>query len=77
MGHKVGTLEAVGILDDPDRKKGQRLARVNARTTASHQRVQELVEALDVWLHQGAERPKRSRFLSDLEAEVGRNIVPQ
>jgi hypothetical protein len=76
LGHEAGDLDAVDIIDDPDRKKGQRLARLNTTIAASRQRVQELVKSLDVWLHRGAaERPKRTQFLRNLEVEVGDNIV--
>jgi hypothetical protein len=75
LGHKVGSLEAVGILDDPDRKKGQKLARLNTATAESQHRLQKLVKALDGWLHQGEERPKRTHFLRYLATEVRCNIV--
>jgi hypothetical protein len=75
LGHEAGDLDAVDIIDDPDRQKGQKLARLNTTIAASRQRVQELVKSLDGWLHLGAERPKSTHFLRDLEAEVGGNIV--
>jgi hypothetical protein len=78
LGHEAGDLDAVDIIDDPDRQKGQKLARLNTTIAASQQRVQELVKSLDAWLHhEAAERPKRTQFLRDLEAEVGGNIVPR
>jgi len=70
LGHKAGELDAVGILDDPDRRPGQKLARLSVAAAASQQRVKELVKALDVWLHQGEQRPKRTRFFRNLNAEV-------